>query len=60
MVHIGLPGPFTWGLSMTHQETGTPAWYDATMRDVLIRALIMKARWQEKMMRDKYFRDNEQ
>jgi hypothetical protein len=52
LVHVGLPGPLTWGLSMTDRHTGTPAWYDATMKDVLIRALIMKARWQEKKMKE--------
>lgn len=48
LIHIGLPGPFTWGLSMADHVTGVPAWYDPTMRDVLIRTLIMKAKWQEK------------
>jgi len=52
MVHIGLPGPLTWGLSMTDHETGKPAWHDATMRDVLIRSLTMKARWQRKKIEE--------
>ncbi len=42
-----MPGILTWGLSLRDLQ-GTPAWYNETMRDVLIKTLIMKAKWQEK------------
>ncbi len=52
MIHIGLPGPLTWGLSLIDHETGKPAWYDPTMREVLIITLTVKARWQKKKIEE--------
>lgn len=52
MIHIGLPGPLTWGLSLLDHETGKPAWYDHTMREVLIITLTVKARWQKKKIEE--------
>ena len=51
LVHIQFPGPLTWGLSLVDLNQ-RPAWYDRTMRDVLVNHLVMKARWQEKKVRE--------
>ena len=51
LVHIQLPGPLTWGLSLVDLDQ-RPAWYDRTMREVLVNHLVMKARWQEKKVRE--------
>lgn len=51
LVHTQMPGPVTWGLSLT-DLSGRPAWYDRTMREVLIKTLVMKAKWQEKKLRE--------
>ncbi len=46
LVHIQTPGPISWGLSITDGE-GTAAFHNGTMRDILVKTLAMKARWQE-------------
>ena len=51
MIHIQMPGPLTWGLTMT-DPSGRPAWYNPTMREVLVNTLIMKTRWQAKRLRE--------
>jgi hypothetical protein len=51
LVHIQMPGLLTWGLSMT-DSSGRPAWYDRTMREVLVNTLIMKTRWQAGKLRE--------
>jgi hypothetical protein len=51
MVHIQTPGPVSWGLSMTDGQ-GTPAFYQETMRDILVKTLAMKAKWQERKVRE--------
>lgn len=48
LVHLELPGPVTWGLSLVDSHSGRAGWHDAVMREVLVRALSMKARWQER------------
>ncbi|MBU0513875.1 MAG: hypothetical protein KJ621_03805 [Proteobacteria bacterium] len=48
LVHLELPGPITWGLSLIDQATQKAGWYEPTIKDVLIKTLEMKARWQEK------------
>ena len=48
MVHLELPGPVTWGLSLTDVQSGRAAWYDPTMREVFVKALSLKTRWQER------------
>ncbi|MEW5913553.1 MAG: hypothetical protein AB1814_13415 [Thermodesulfobacteriota bacterium] len=48
LVHLELPGPVTWGLSLADSHSGRAAWYDPVMREVLVKALSMKARWQER------------
>jgi methionine synthase II (cobalamin-independent) len=40
-------GPITFGLSLTDQER-RPAFYDPTLRDILVKHLSSKARWMEK------------
>ncbi|MFQ5485118.1 MAG: hypothetical protein ACE5DO_07270, partial [Desulfobacterales bacterium] len=52
MIHIGLPGPLTWGLSLIDNKTGKPAWYDPIMREVLLITLTEKARWQKKKIEE--------
>jgi hypothetical protein len=51
LIHIQFPGLLTWGLSLTDLNH-RPAWYDRTMREVLIQTLVMKAQWQEKKIRE--------
>ena len=50
VVHIQTPGPISWALS-TSDEKGAPAFYNETMRDIMVKTLAMKAKWQEKMVR---------
>jgi hypothetical protein len=40
-------GPVTFGLSLTDRE-GRPAFYDPTLRDILVKHLSSKARWMER------------
>ncbi len=51
LIHTQMPGVVTWGLSMNDTE-GKPAWYNEIIRDVLIKTLIMKARWQEGRLKE--------
>ena len=51
MVHIQTPGPVSWGLAMTDDQ-GTPAFYNETMRDILVKTLAMKAKWQERKVKE--------
>jgi hypothetical protein len=44
MIHFAVPGIFSWGLSML-DESGTPALYNDTMRDVMVKLMAMKAKW---------------
>jgi hypothetical protein len=50
VVHIQTPGPVSWGLSITDDQ-GKPAFYNETMRDILVKTLAMKAKWQERMVK---------
>ncbi|RPJ00682.1 MAG: methionine synthase, partial [Deltaproteobacteria bacterium] len=43
-------GPITFGLSLTDQER-RPAFYDPTLRDILVKHLSFKARWMERRFR---------
>jgi hypothetical protein len=52
LVHTQMPGVLTWGLSLRDRFTEKPAWYDGTMRDILIKTLIMKGKWQEKRIKE--------
>ena len=47
MIHFAVPGIFSWGLSMM-DESRTPALYNDTMRDVMIKLLAMKAKWRQR------------
>lgn len=51
LVHVQTPGPVTWGLTIT-DGAGTPALYNETLRDVLVKTLAMKARWQERKIKE--------
>jgi hypothetical protein len=52
LVHTQMPGPLTWGLSLTEEGSNAPAWYNPTMRDILTKTLVMKAKWQENKLRE--------
>jgi hypothetical protein len=52
IVHLGLLGPITFGLATKDQQTEKPALYDVNMRDVIIKTQVMKAKWQEKKIKD--------
>lgn len=47
LIHLDLPGPLTLGLSMLSSDR-LPAWYDDTMRDIIVKTLIMKIMWLER------------
>jgi len=47
LIHFAVPGIFSWGLSMM-DESGTPALYNDTMRDVMIKLMAVKAKWQQR------------
>jgi hypothetical protein len=51
LIHIDIPGPLTFGLSFTGKN-GTSAWYDETMRDIIIKTTCMKVMWIEKFIAD--------
>ena len=51
IIHIQTPGPVSWGLSVT-DEKGKAAFYNDTMRDVLVKTLAMKAKWQERLIQE--------
>lgn len=51
VVHIQTPGPVSWAMTAV-DENGAPAFYNETMRDIMVKTLAMKARWQEKMVRE--------
>ena len=51
VVHIQTPGPVSWAMTAVDQN-GAPAFYNETMRDIMVKTLAMKARWQEKMVRE--------
>ena len=46
-----ITGPITFGLSLTDQER-EPAFYDPTLRDILLKHLSFKAQWMEKRFND--------
>lgn len=52
LVHTQMPGVVTWGLSLKNHESDIPAWYNETMRDIIVKTLTMKAKWQEKKIRE--------
>jgi hypothetical protein len=51
MVHFNYPGLYSWGLS-TRDEKGAPALYNETLKDVMTKALAMKAKWQERKVKE--------
>jgi len=51
VIHIQTPGPVTWGLTVT-DENKVPAFYNETMRDILVKTLAMKAKWQELLIKE--------
>jgi hypothetical protein len=53
LIHVDLPGPLTMGLSMMGRHP-IPAWYDETMRDIIVKTLIMKIRWLERFFKETF------
>jgi len=51
LIHFNFPGLYSWGLSVV-DEKGTPALYNNTLKDIMTKALSMKARWQEKKVKE--------
>ena len=47
LIHFSFPGLYSWGLSIK-DESGAPALYDETLRDVMVKVLAMKAKWRER------------
>ncbi|MFC1858446.1 hypothetical protein ACFL9U_10560 [Thermodesulfobacteriota bacterium] len=52
IVHLGVTGCITFGLALKDHQTEKPALYDLNMRDIIIKTLVMKAKWQEKKIRE--------
>ena len=51
VVNFDVPGLYSVGLSVM-DESGTPALYNDTLRDVLIKLLGIKAKWQERKVKE--------
>ena len=51
LIHFSFPGLYSWGLSIK-DESGAPALYNETLRDVMIKVLAMKAKWRERKIRE--------
>jgi len=51
LIHFSFPGLYTWGLSIK-DEKGTPALYNKTLKDVMIKAMAMKAKWRERKIKE--------
>lgn len=52
IIHLGLLGPITFGLTTKDHQTEVPALYDLNMRDIIIKTQVMKAKWQEKKIKE--------
>ncbi len=50
-IHFSVRGPYTFGLTLK-DKNGAPAFYDDTLRDVIIKHLGMKARWRQRKIRE--------
>jgi hypothetical protein len=51
LIHLDVPGPLTLGLSMMGRQR-IPAWYDETMRDIVVKTLCMKIMWLDKFFKE--------
>lgn len=51
LVQFNVPGPYSFGLRI-QDESGVPAFYNDTMRDIIVKQLTMKARWSLKTAKD--------
>ncbi len=51
IVHFDIPGPYTMGLGV-RDERGAPAFYNVTMRDVMVKLLAMKVKWRERKIKE--------
>jgi len=51
LIHFMVPGLYSLGISVK-DESGVPALYNDTLRDVLIKLLAMKAKWFERKIKE--------
>lgn len=51
LIHFTFPGLYSWGLSIK-DESGAPALYNETLRDVMAKVLAMKAKWRERKIKE--------
>jgi len=51
LIHFQVPGPYSWGLSIK-DENGSPALYNETLRDVMLKALAMKVKWRQRKIKE--------
>ena len=51
VIHFNFPGLYSWGLSIK-DDKGTPALYNETLRDVMIKSMYMKVKWREMKARE--------
>jgi len=50
-IGFSVSGPYTFGLTLK-DKSGVPAFYNETMRDVIIKQLNMKSRWKEREIKE--------
>jgi len=51
LIHVTSVGPYTWGFSLK-DESGIPAFYNDTLRDVIVKQLAMTARWHQRRIKE--------
>jgi len=51
LIHFTSLGPYTWGFSLK-DESGVPAFYSDTLRDVIVKQLAMMARWHQRRIKE--------
>lgn len=51
LIHFSLRGPYTFGL-MAKGEDGAAAFYNDTLRDLIVKQLAMKIRWRETKIKE--------
>lgn len=51
LMHFFVPGPYTYGF-VFKDEKDAPAFYNDTLRDVMVKQLTMRARWRERKIKE--------
>ena len=51
LIQFNVPGLYSWGLSLK-DESGKPALYNDTLKDIMTKTLSMKAKWQQRKIKE--------